>query len=214
MQTLIGVEEAVQLSQDEEVASHPTYVGLADSIWTTLKAIDPLAGYQNMQFSAQDDSWEIEYRRRSGLPLVAFRNRWESLRLLPRGTTSEAVQFGSLQRDPEGTLKEILTCDLARTYLSSLPGWDEKSPNVAFHAQLRDFLEWKREERALGKDLIDILYDQLTYRLDSMREADRLREQMGLIFADISTFNTDVWILNCNHRERSRHAPSTIEFSI
>jgi hypothetical protein len=103
-------------------------------------------------------------------------------------------------------LKEILTCDLARTYLSSLPGWDEKSPNVAFHAQLRDFLEWKREERALGKDLIDILYDQLTYRLDSMREADRLREQMGLIFADISTFNTDVWILNCNQagKEQTR----------
>lgn len=208
LHTLVGVEQSVQLNQGPEIMEHPTYIQLASSIWSTLKAIDPTAEFQQMQFSAQDDRWEMEYRRRSGLPLLAFKERWDGLRRLPYGSISTATQTASLglQRSQTGdrrySLKEGLVRDLGWGYLSSFPGWDEKGPNVGLHGRVRRLLADVQE---FEEEDIDIMYDQLTYRLDAMREAERIRDSLHLDFPTIFTFDSDRWMLDHFGDKEIRH---------
>ncbi|KAL1963676.1 hypothetical protein VTN77DRAFT_7880 [Rasamsonia byssochlamydoides] len=80
LQSLIDIEAA---PEEQEVREHPTYIQLAHSIFETLKKIDRFREDQQTHFAAQDDEWETEYRRRLGLPLASYKDRWESLRKIP-----------------------------------------------------------------------------------------------------------------------------------
>ncbi|PGH11616.1 hypothetical protein AJ79_04756 [Helicocarpus griseus UAMH5409] len=152
-----------------------------------------------MDFSAKDDKWEIEYRRRTGLPLVKFRNRWESLRLLTPGSPTPDVGMGSVATMPEGSgikmtesvrdnIKIALLRELARRYLSSFPGLDEKAGNPSLHSRLRSVTKGS-DEFSLFE--IDWMLDQVGYRIDRMRDADRILQTMGVEFLSIAEFKVD-----------------------
>lgn len=193
LQTLV---DASDLAVSEELCEHPTYIQLTAQIWDTLKQIDPLAEKSNMRFSAQGNNWEIEYRRRSGLHLLSYQSRWESLRLLPVGGVGDGISVGTTNTNVEnslsymhsrrGGLKKRVLRHLGRVYLDSFPGLDEAGPNGSLHRVLRKFLSTDK----LDSWQIDKRSDQLLYRLDVMREADKMRRHMNLKFPSI--FETDV----------------------
>ena len=76
----------------DEEASSATYVELLNVIHSTLLyKVDPeFASVDDVQFSAQDDKWELEWRKRSGVLLAKFQAQWDKLpRLAPQEEEEE-----------------------------------------------------------------------------------------------------------------------------
>ncbi|KAK2804445.1 hypothetical protein FQN51_002088 [Onygenales sp. PD_10] len=182
----------------DEECQFPTYMKLSESIWDTLKQIDENAMDTGMVFSAQDDNWETEYRRRSGFPLLSYQNRWETLRILPRGEVDDSSPetaldpATSLANSRTGSLKRRMVRHLGQIYLNSFPGLDDAGPNVALHNSLH-FLIKDYNTKHLYGPIIDKRFEQLLYRLDVMREADKMRQHMNVEFPSIFSIDLNEW---------------------
>ncbi len=50
---------------------------------TMLSSVDRLWDTHEIQFSAQDDRWGMEWRKGTGFPLAGFEQRWSNLRAIP-----------------------------------------------------------------------------------------------------------------------------------
>jgi hypothetical protein len=196
LQSLIDIEEATP--EEEEVQEHPTYIELAYSIFETLKKLDHFGEDQQIHFASQDDEWEMEYRRRLGLPLASYKDRWESLRQIPASGNQD---LGDGPISGTGTLRKRRRVEfLARVYFASYPGSDQWAANVALHHRLRQTLG---NTDKFDADGIDTLYNSITYRLSAMRDADEVRRNMGLQFSSIFEFSVDKWKLDESARVRA-----------
>lgn len=196
LQCLIDIEEAA--AEEQEVRIHPTYIQLAHSIFETLEKIDRFGEDQEIHFAAQDDEWETEYRRRLGLPLASYKDRWESLRKIPAigGQSS-----GESTTSRTGHLRKRRRVKiLARGYFASYPGLDEWAANLSLHHRLKKILGGSDDFDAKE---IDRLYNCITYRLGAMHEADEVRRNMGVQFPSIFEFDVDKWKLDESARIRS-----------
>lgn len=82
---------------------------------------------------------------------------------------------------------------MAVTYLSSYPRTDAKAENSALYTNLRNYL--KAPEEFTPFRIIWMLR-QVNYRLERLREANRVREAMGVQFTDINDFSVEKWLMD------------------
>ena len=76
---------------DERLST--TYAELTNVIYSTLvHDVDIISHHPHgIQFAAQNDEWEFEWRKRTGIPIGRFQQRWNSLPVVPPQVTSPAV---------------------------------------------------------------------------------------------------------------------------
>ncbi|KAJ5781290.1 hypothetical protein N7457_006450 [Penicillium paradoxum] len=171
LRCLVDAEEDVK-----EWLEHPTYIKLAKSIYDCMKGMGLFGDRQQIHFSSENDEWETSYQPRLGLPLVSFKEKWQSLRQVPPSicaASSEVARAGGRQ------LKRLQY--LAQEYLASHPGADNAGPNIGLHNCLNQVLKGASYPKEKVQELTEIT----AYRLGAMYEADYLLEQIGLQFPSI-----------------------------
>ncbi|KAL2829269.1 hypothetical protein BDW59DRAFT_142411 [Aspergillus cavernicola] len=164
----------------KERMEHPTYIQLAKSVYDCVKGMGMLGDTQQIHFSAENDEWETSYQPRLGLPLVSYKEKWQSLRQVPPSTFPASSQ---LARAGGRRLKRLQY--LAQEYFASQPGADNGGPNIGLHNCLNQVLKGASYPKEKVQELTEIT----AYRLGAMYEAEYLREQIGLKFPSI--FDTD-----------------------
>ena len=79
---------------------------------------------------------------------------------------------------------------LAREYLDSQPRRNELTPNLGLRGRLRRFLNVKK---TFDRKQIDQLFDEVTYRLSILHQADDVTRDMGLQVDNIFNFCIESW---------------------
>ncbi|KAJ9269632.1 hypothetical protein DTO212C5_4243 [Paecilomyces variotii] len=204
LESLISVETVE--NPEEEPRQHPTYIGLAHSIFETLNKIDDFAEENGIHFSAQNDEWEAEYRTRLGLPLQSYKDRWECLRKIPPSGNQESAEGPVMKTGSPRKRRRLRVA--ASGYLSSYPGRDNLAGNVGLHGHLRRFL---RNHNDFDSKKIDRLFNQVAYRIAAMHEANELRKHMGIQFPSIFEFSVENWNREESARRRTGESSSRDE---
>lgn len=194
----------------EEAIHSSTYAELARVIhFTLLNDAYRLGSRHGIQFSAKDDVWEFEWRKRSGIPLAAFQSRWEALPRMP-------AQLGLSLRQSKaggglGTASSSATAnttnthcfsdrfndyqansaikDLAYGYLNSFPPPDNSAPDRESNLAARSVLEGA----IISKHALNDLHATLAYRLGLMSLATAYKNLIGLEFRDCENFDFESW---------------------
>ncbi|KAI9760854.1 MAG: hypothetical protein M1840_002187 [Geoglossum simile] len=173
---------------------------------TLLDDVDSLGQCHGIRFSAQDDTWEMEWRPRSGIPLNKFKERWEMLRSIPVDTADprtnrtphgeESRPLGDqagiqLSEGLRGSMVirgiDRVTQMMAYHYLNSFPGNYHHGGNYA-HGRIRDFLAGK------GSYGAESLHPILAYRLSSMELATDYKDYLSLTFPDCNSYDHEAWL--------------------
>lgn len=160
----------------------PTYAGFIHIVQNTVQRLDTRkltidgttgSGYSAQQpmFSAQDDAWEMEYSKRTGLPLNVFQARWLQLKAAgPRQPPpGDEHQFGL---GGHVFSYDQLTATVKRegqAYFNCFPGLDNKSKNLALHNSLRLLLDREDEKPHISE--LAYMRDQIDYRLNQVMGA-------------------------------------------
>lgn len=79
---------------------------------------------------------------------------------------------------------------LTREYLDSYPGRNELAPNLGLHGRLRRILNRKQN---FDGEQIDWLFNEVTYRLSILHQADDVTRDMGLQVDSIFNFCIETW---------------------
>ena len=196
----------------DEEASSATYAELTKVIHSTLLyEIDPeFAPEDDVQFSAQDDKWELEWRKRSGVPLAKFQAQWDKLpRLAPQSTaalfrkktggiaglslsTTEVEDhkrtYGLHRKFSQPQAVNIVK-DMSFGYLTSFPPPANTGPDGRVHRLASRLLE----DKEMAPQEINELRGYLTYRLESMKAASEYKNIMGMDFVDCNEFDFESW---------------------
>ncbi|KAI4144478.1 MAG: hypothetical protein L6R39_004167, partial [Caloplaca ligustica] len=208
---LVDTEAEPECSKEAEACQSrekqsSTYNAFAESIYRILfTRVDSWAAVHDIRFSAQDDQWEMEWHRRTGLPLSHYADRWAMLREVkpdPDVTTAASrdpskatesedmseVRTGATgSREPShdstgartprtlSTLRSLVVHE-ARLYLASFPGRDSLAPNTNLHNQIRKLLRGD----PFGFDDLDWVHTVVEYRMDLMRAADTFIAALGI----------------------------------
>ena len=203
----------------DEEASSSTYAELTKVIHSTLLyEIDPEFGPQDdIQFSAQDDMWEIEWRKRSGVPLAEFQAQWDKLpRLAPQSTAAlfrrktggiaslslsatkiedRRSTYGLHRKFSELQASRIIK-DMSFGYLNSFPPPSNTGPDGRVHRLASRCLEGIE----LASPEMDELRHALTYRLEAMKAASEYKNIIGIDYVDCNDFDLRSWEYNAHHR--------------
>lgn len=201
VQALIKMEGA---SPNEFDPNSSTYAQLGQVVYDTLCIdVDRQGESHKIMFSAQNDEWESEWQKRSGIPLNKFRERWEMLRTCPPNpnelTNRDPAGFAKLNT-PQLSLRgggpcktvcglEALVRAQARQYMTSKPGPDNMSGNHAIHSSATRLL---KHESFDFDDLVR-LHSKLDYRLSLINLATQCKQILGLPFVDCAAFDLDEW---------------------
>ncbi|KAL9101423.1 MAG: hypothetical protein Q9163_003315 [Psora crenata] len=196
--------------EDERTSS--TFAQLSRIIYETLfQEVDLSTCRHNIRFAAQDDAWEDEWRQRSGIPLMQFRERWNTLRQVspphpPAGpaqsrsariegtesssdtTDSLAGHFGC-KRSINRTQARNVVKDLCETYLNSFPGLDNAAPNRVPHMWAKQLVAGE----ALSDGQVHALHETMLYRMNATQLASEFRTVLGLPFVDCDKFDVEDW---------------------
>jgi hypothetical protein len=119
-------------------------------------------------FASQDDIWSKAWGKRTGLPLLNYKEKWESL---PEAPLSKNIYppagplTGSIMSKSPNALYNIVRVK-AITYMNSIPGPDNLGGNTNCHPGFRKLVEGTRLE-----------FDEL-YRLNEI--LDYRQSQLGL----------------------------------
>ncbi|KAK2792450.1 hypothetical protein FQN52_003385 [Onygenales sp. PD_12] len=186
MQSMISIDEEEELDR-AEVRNHPTYMGLADKIFETISKIQPLAGEQQVHFSAQNDEWEAHFGKRTGFSLDRFKDGWDSLRSIPSSGTQEFGAAGDVVgRRIRRELKYRAT-----EYLSSKPGRPNLGGNTILHSRLNRFVR-REPQPGCRQGSLDLL-NQVLYRLLRLQEAEEYVQIMGINMPSSKEFAVELW---------------------
>ena len=199
------------LGQDAKSA---TFAKLAEAIRQTLKTEVDGRDVHQISFSAQDDDWAQEWRKRSGIPLGKFQERWEKLPQRPAQAivTQRPSKTGSTQLKPGSSSEpqqpheyenrsirrftshrnRLILADKCRQYLNSYPGVPQSSSDI------RPFYAAKTFLASGSPDTMDMpkLQSVMDYRLDAMLLATTLKDiglPTGCQFPACSLFDKDTW---------------------
>ncbi|KAI9885595.1 MAG: hypothetical protein M1823_002604 [Watsoniomyces obsoletus] len=71
------------LSSDQPTDASVAYRDFTEGVKAKLLLLDRFGDDHNIQFTAQDDDWMMEYHQRTGIPNAIFHERWSSLRAIP-----------------------------------------------------------------------------------------------------------------------------------
>ncbi|KAK2812267.1 hypothetical protein FQN50_001625 [Emmonsiellopsis sp. PD_5] len=190
MQSIISIDEEKEIDR-AEVRNHPTYMSLADEIFQTISKIHPLAGEQQVHFSAQNDEWEAHFGKRTGFSLNRFKDGWDSLRSIPpSGSTQEVGAVGDAAVGHRtGSIQRELRYR-ATEYLSSTPGRRNLGGNTVLHSRLIRFLSGELQPDC--QQSLDLL-NQVLYRLLRLQEAEEYVQIMGIDMPSSKEFDVELW---------------------
>ena len=218
-----AVREALIKMEDEKVTQHhpapsddiferpdysSSYAELARVIHSTLlNDVDRLGSRHGIQFSAKDDVWELEWRKRSGIPLAAFQSRWKALPRMPvqSGSSLRRSQAGGIDiTSSVGTITNNVhglserfndnqansaTKDLAYGYFNSFPPPDNSAPDRITNLAARLLLKGSCCSYFTPEDL----HATLAYRLGLISLASAYKNLVGLEFCDCENFYYESW---------------------
>jgi hypothetical protein len=133
-----GREEKLIKVDDEGQEFSDTMNALARKIKVEYEArCGTLWAQHKFSFAVQDDLWTEARGKRTGLPLLNYQERWESL---PEAPLEEIVYpngggrlTGSIMSKPLGALYNIIRVKATR-YMNSYPGLDNAGTNVSCHS--------------------------------------------------------------------------------
>ncbi|KAJ5533874.1 hypothetical protein N7527_000128 [Penicillium freii] len=184
---------------EDELTTSPTYINLCSSVYEAYKEHDPFYHIHGISFSAQDDKWDSEWRRRSGFPLVDYEKKWNELRQVSSTKQPNGGESSTLPPDPTAPLGftgsigrgyQNVVKAKAGTYMDSFPGPDNTGAN-AVHSRLKQLLSGKK----CDEEVLVYLNDNLDYRLAAMQLASQYVSFLELQFPDGMAFDTEAW---CN----------------
>ncbi|KAI9826755.1 MAG: hypothetical protein M1826_006550 [Phylliscum demangeonii] len=161
-----------------------------------LMLLDRFGANHQIQFSAQDDDWETEFHARTGVPRAVFKERLESLKLLPPADR-EAHPHG--ERTPEEPLREW-----DQPIEQGLPGRDSMASNHRVHSLARACLDGK-----CGREDLERLAAGLDYRERAMQIARLLLPVMGVTsFTHDWEWDHHDWLAEADVRTRMNKGTS------
>jgi hypothetical protein len=183
----------------EPIDDSPTYGQLAQSIFDAMNALQPNLP-NRVTFSAQDDKWDSEWRRRSGFPLVRYKELWEQLEMVPPGTPEgpegkPGSAGGSISKAKQNVIRAK-----ASAYMMSLPGSDAAGVN-AIHSRLKKLIAGEQYD----DDELKIFDAVIDYRYNLMRRATEYVFFLDLNFVDCLWFDVEHWIRQ-NYADKSEMA--------
>ena len=199
-------------SQIDHEAQSSTWARLSEAIFKTIVSEGPgiMGTEHHVSFAAQDDAWENEWRKRSGIPLMQYSARWLALPLLPytesasRSNPTGALGLGSLSLDlgemppPIYGCKQNLTrrqaraivIDLCKNYMSSFPGPDNNPSNMQLHGQVKNLLAGVK----LNATATYNVQERLNYRMEVMAKATEYAGALSLTFEACHTIDLEAWM--------------------
>ena len=133
----------------------------------------------NFSFAAQEDLWAKAWGKRTGFPLLDYKEKWESL---PEAPLTKQIYApvgplaGSIMSRPPGALQNIVKVKASR-YMDSKPGPDNGGCNTDCHPSFYKLIEGTHFE-------IDELYrlnETLDYRQDQIRLAEIYCCALGIV---------------------------------
>jgi len=206
-----------------------TYAELTSVIHSTLlHDMDRHGPEFNILFAAQNDDWEMEWRKRSGIPLARFQKQWTKLPLMPAQKSKEVsrsgrtggLDSGSLSLSegeyhaasgPYGLHRKLNESQsvqairsMAYGYMNGFPGANNMATNIGPHGDARDILEGTELDAwRLGR-----LQAVLHYRLESMKLASEYKAIARLDFVDCEAFDLESWQESVRNECEDRQAPN------
>ena len=175
----------LDLDSEQEAQQSPTFSALVEMIRDILiKEID-VRERNTISFSAQDDVRDMRWRARTGFPLNIYKEKWESLRVIPQDASSDAalstIRFSDTIRisipEAEFRLKR-----LAFDYSKSNPGDDSAAKNHVVHYYCYRLLKGGEQ---LTKDQLEMLAGSLRYRMETiMTRATEYKDHLNIEFPD------------------------------
>ncbi|MCJ1271269.1 hypothetical protein MMC22_011169 [Lobaria immixta] len=171
----------------EEVIDSPTFAALVEEIHKTLTKEIDVRENNNISFAAKDDVWDMEWRARTGFPLTNYLEKWESLRLVQKSSSTGSSQSASIRFSDTISLStseaEFRIKRLAYDYMKSNPGPDAAAKNHRVHGNCNRLL---RGENIPNSDL-EYLAGELRFRLETiMGRATEYKDRLGIPFPDCS----------------------------
>ena len=116
----------LQSNEGDEFLSSATYVSLVACIRETLFNEVDVRERNTISFSAKDEVWDMQWRARTGFPLAHYEQKWQSLRRLEAGQSSNHSQMTSIRFSDTVSMSapeaEYRLKRLAYTYMRSYPG--------------------------------------------------------------------------------------------
>lgn len=223
-----AIVERLCANDPQANADDVTYRQFTDDVRAKLLLLDKYDDTHEIQFSSQDDDWEMEYHRRTGIPRATFQERLARLRTIastnrdehPHGDRTSEEQLrawgqlpttdtilqprnsltGSLRGRFGGpqTSVENLMRKRAAGYLASHPGRDSMSGNHRVHGLARRCLN----HQCTWEEL-DQLAACLDYREKAMTVARSLLPVMGVApFVPDWQWDYHEWMLDPMIRQR------------
>ncbi len=181
----LGEQRVTETDDGTPIQEAPTYVNLTRAIYDSLKALQPsILTNHDIKFGAQDDEWEMEWRPRTGFPLINYRQRWEMLKIVPLGAIEGASQVGGEVTSSE---KQFRVYSLCKEYKNSHPGADNLGGNIGLHYHVRRILQGQQP----NDSVLDSIQQAVRYRLDQLHIANWCAHLMELEFED--AMNCDTW---------------------
>lgn len=210
-QALIRSEiKSLDPQSEAEIQQSSTYAAFVVSIHDIFREQVDSIQNKGISFLAKDDLWGMEWRARTGFPLAGYREKWESLRLVPASSSRDIALSGSVKFTDYIHLPlsaaEFRIKRLAYDYMASKPGDDADPTNHRVHTECRKLLGGK----SLSKDDLEDLAGSLNYRLnDIMERATEYKNHLGISFSDCH--HTDVESLMKQIRKSKNNADRQYE---
>ncbi|KFY82082.1 hypothetical protein V500_10832, partial [Pseudogymnoascus sp. VKM F-4518 (FW-2643)] len=191
--------EGYETRENDGTDRGPFYAKVISLVEDAVQKIDSwkevlATGNVHPMFSAHDE-WEMEYSKRTGIPLHWFQERW--LMLKTGGPRREASE-GELRFSPDGRIYNVDQLSVAlkregRVYLDSYPGNDCRAKNVSLRNSINRVIgtRWRYTPsvRELG-----YLRDQVDYRLNQIfGTATLYKNFLGLDMPDSHETDAD-WV--------------------
>ncbi|KAI9821390.1 MAG: hypothetical protein M1832_003397 [Thelocarpon impressellum] len=217
----IFTSAVIDMLQQDDIAAGVkeeavTYQQFAESIKATVLLLDKVGDRHGVSFSAQDDEWEQEHHRRTGIPAAHYRDKLLELRILPSTDKTESAhgdrtsdeqsemwgqqriggappaRFGpSVRRRPGGSTRGVQRCVAKKAwdYLNAKPGRDTLACHHHVHRLARKCLS-----SPCTMEELEDLDSCLDYRVKAMETAQAVVRVMGIgSFQQPRFFDYEEW---------------------
>jgi hypothetical protein len=208
------IQDEEEDENEDEITSSSAYVGWAKLICDTGRTeVDRLFWKHDVRFSAQDDTWDAEWRTVSAIQMADYKAKWESLKSIPVDISNpitnrapgsgfevatERLSIGesgsvTIGQEFPGSFMNILR-EQARQYVNSFPGNDAGGCNN-HHGTFQELARGDEFDQEFSNDreYLGNLSNELCYRRALMTLATNYKDYLELEIADGDLFDTWPW---------------------
>lgn len=173
----------------------PTFEALVATIHDILTQEIDIRESNFLSFLAKDDLWGMEWRARTGFPMTTYREKWESLEIVPQSgygneSLSASVRFSDTIHLPIPEA-EFRIRRLAYDYLKSNPGHKDAAKSRVIHYACYRLLQ----RDTLPKQRLEQLAGGLKYRLNKIiARATDFKDRLATEFPDCRECDTTLYM--------------------